>query len=444
MTTHTKKGWIAAAVLSLLVCFCSPYSALAFANNIVSGTSTVSTGGGVLPAPVGDYISSLDILGGFLHFFGGFFRIGGAAVVQYSTPVSPLSGTVVSANASSNSFVLATPSNGNVTVVISSTTPIDWNITPSNFYSITPGETINVSGTWNAVLKTFQTNTQTLYFIQNTRNIAYGSDPAEMLDFYAPHGKSAPLPALIMIHGGGFYEGSRGEFEGSFGSLPGPSTSTMAELAEAAGFVAVPIDYRLVGNENGTVPNASETDIWPDQIEDAQLAVRFLRANAQTYGIDPNFICATGDSAGAHLAVFLGVLSTIYPGDKSSLYSNESPAVNCVIDNSGPIDFSTTTGGFSQLPGEELVNSKATSSLEEISPVYDVSSTTAPVYITQGTEDVLVPPAQAQELYNTLLSFGVSTASTTYTGGHVFGSLSSTSEQAILTTTYQWAIDLYP
>lgn len=102
------------------------------------------------------------------------------------------------------------------------------------------------------------------------------------LDLWMPKTASQPLPAIICIHGGGWYKGER---------------SNMANLAQALaakGFVAATISYRLSGEAK-----------FPAAIRDCKAAVRFLRANASQFGIDAKAIGVTGLSAGGHLAALL-------------------------------------------------------------------------------------------------------------------------------------------
>jgi len=102
------------------------------------------------------------------------------------------------------------------------------------------------------------------------------------LDLFKPKEQSEALPAIIWIHGGGWRGGTR------------DSGHKMARYFAERNYVAVAISYRL----SGEAP-------FPAQIHDCKAAVRWLRANAQAYGIDPKRIGAIGNSAGGHLAALL-------------------------------------------------------------------------------------------------------------------------------------------
>lgn len=135
--------------------------------------------------------------------------------------------------------------------------------------------------------------------VQATPNLTYGSaindrnqTEALKLDLYRPAGDTATdRPAVVMVHGGGFVGGSKESFRGR------------AEDLALRGYVVVSIDYRLatvpIGRTPGQPPSAAYLKAVTDAKHDAQAAVRWLRANAGTYGIDPDRIGITGGSAGA-------------------------------------------------------------------------------------------------------------------------------------------------
>src|SRR5689334_18158846 len=86
-------------------------------------------------------------------------------------------------------------------------------------------------------------------------------------------------------------------------------------LLASRGFVAATIEYRLAPRNH-----------WPAQLVDAQLAVRYLRSQSGALGLDAGRLCAWGESAGGHLAAFLGVLAGVWPGDEAGLYDGASAA----------------------------------------------------------------------------------------------------------------------
>ncbi|SKA78130.1 Acetyl esterase/lipase [Prosthecobacter debontii] len=140
--------------------------------------------------------------------------------------------------------------------------------------------------------------------IEAQPNIKYArhGEREMQLDLYRPAGVKEVLPAIVCIHGGGWYKGDR---------------SSMTKLAQALaeqGFVTVSISYRLSGEAK-----------FPAAIQDCKAAVRWLRANASTYGVKPEAIGVTGLSAGGHLAALLatsgGVAELEGPGGNAETSS---------------------------------------------------------------------------------------------------------------------------
>ncbi|MHC4994792.1 MAG: alpha/beta fold hydrolase [Planctomycetota bacterium] len=125
---------------------------------------------------------------------------------------------------------------------------------------------------------------ETLAQLDSQLNVTYAhyGDRTLEMDIYRPKGAWGKLPAVVAIHGGGWSKGTRANYK------------HVAQALAARGYVAATISYRL----SGEAP-------FPAQIEDCKAAVRFLRTNADRYGIDPENIGAIGSSAGGHLAALL-------------------------------------------------------------------------------------------------------------------------------------------
>jgi arylsulfatase A len=124
----------------------------------------------------------------------------------------------------------------------------------------------------------------TLAGLESKRDVTYAryGDRTLEMDIYRPKGAWGELPAIVCVHGGGWGKGSRANHE------------KPAQALAARGYVTATISYRL----SGEAP-------FPAQIQDCKAAVRFLRANAKEYGIDPKKIGAIGHSAGGHLVALL-------------------------------------------------------------------------------------------------------------------------------------------
>ena len=150
-------------------------------------------------------------------------------------------------------------------------------------------------------------------------NIAYANTSnAQVLDLYLPKG-DGPFPVVVNIHPGGFFSGDKD-------MVPGTPGKTMLE----AGYAIASINYRL----SGEAP-------FPAAVQDAKAAVRFLRANAVKYNLNPDKIAAFGQSAGGNIASMLGTAGDVAEFDDPSLgNAGVSSRVQATINWFGPNDFS--------------------------------------------------------------------------------------------------------
>lgn len=154
------------------------------------------------------------------------------------------------------------------------------------------------------------------------KDVAFlAADRTEKLDVYLPAARPAGMrsPALVWIHGGGWMGGTKNEAR---------ANNVCSTLARA-GYVAVSIDYRLGAGA------------WPTNLHDCKNAVRFLRARAAQYGIDPARIAVAGGSAGGHLALMValtGDLAELEPAGSATPYPGLSSAVRCGINFYGITD----------------------------------------------------------------------------------------------------------
>ena len=196
------------------------------------------------------------------------------------------------------------------------------------------------------------------------------------LNLARPKDATGLLPAILCIHGGGFRAGTRDGYD-----------KLCITLAQH-GYVAVTITYRLA-------PKFP----FPAAVYDSKAAVRWLRANAAKYHIDPTRIGTTGGSAGGHLAQFLGVTAGIkqFEGEGNL---DQSSAVTCIVNFFGPSDL-TKSYGKSVDAAEVLPlffgGNLDTKRREHIlaSPIYWVTPLAAPSLCIHGTEDKYVAYEQA-------------------------------------------------
>jgi acetyl esterase/lipase len=221
-------------------------------------------------------------------------------------------------------------------------------------------------------------------------NVAYGTINGQdlLLDIYEPADAGAhPRPAVLLIHGGGW------------NSFDKSTMRNMGKFLARSGFVAFSVDYRLLqGTDNR----------WPAQLDDVQRAVRWVRANAAKYGVDPDHIGAFGHSAGAQLAALLGMEDTRDNSDAA--LAKYSSRVQAVVDVSGPTDFTTNREPDDEAFLANFVGGDFATHPEvwrDVSPAFHVAKNDAPFLILHGTQDQDVPIAQAQELYEKLKVAGV-------------------------------------
>jgi len=236
-------------------------------------------------------------------------------------------------------------------------------------------------------------------------------DPQQKADVYLLN--RGINPAVVFIHGGAWQAGDKTEFAGYY-----------AQLYAMAGFHVVSINYRLASSDPSTQ--------WNAQLQDVQLAIRWLRQYAGILRIDPTRIGAVGDSAGAHLALFLGSKDASVPNSECPAPSytcyEESPNVSAVVDMFGPTDL-TQPAIYSWVQGLYLFNKtpyiKNPTLYQDASPIFVVGNQTAPTCIVQGTTDTIVPLSQSIELRDKLSSSGVPYQWIPFYGGHGFSGVPS-------------------
>ncbi len=147
----------------------------------------------------------------------------------------------------------------------------------------------------------------------------------QKLDLYIPEKPDTPLPVIVWIHGGGWMNGSK---DGGGPALP----------FVGKGYAVASINYRL-----------SQHAPFPAQIEDCKAAIRWLRANAGTYNLDPHHIGVWGASAGGHLVALLGTSGDVKDLEGSEGSPDQSSRVQAVVDFFGPTDM-TKMGGRHNAP----------------------------------------------------------------------------------------------
>jgi acetyl esterase/lipase len=219
------------------------------------------------------------------------------------------------------------------------------------------------------------------------KDVVYGTQEGVklLMDVYQPDGSTGKRPGILFVHGGAWAFGDKGMY--------GPIARDLA----ARGFVAFSINYRLLPKFH-----------YPAQLDDAQRAVRYIRAHADTYNLDPERLGAVGDSAGGYLVAMLGLRDTRDNSDAD--LAKYSSRVQCVVDFYGPTDFTLAPDpAHANEAGIQIVeaflNQKRNTAPEvfkESSPITYVDKQSAPFLIIHGTGDTLVPPEQSELLYAAL------------------------------------------
>jgi acetyl esterase/lipase len=239
---------------------------------------------------------------------------------------------------------------------------------------------------------------------------------------YPKEGKG-PFPAVVLIHGGGWFYGS-----------PYDCVPFSLRLAQK-GYVAVSVSYRFTPSFR-----------FPDQVHDVKTAVRWLRAHADKYRVDGDRIGVFGHSAGGHLACMLGMANGQAGLEGNGGFKGQRSDVCCVVCTSGLTDlahlYAKPAPGLSGIGTKMAVQgflggppAKVGKRYAAASPITYAGKDSPPVLLICGTKDELVPNEQSLRLERKLREAGVPVRLVTLVGaGHdFFGVHRERSEEAALT-----------
>jgi acetyl esterase/lipase len=245
-------------------------------------------------------------------------------------------------------------------------------------------------------------------------NVTYGKagDTELKLDLAVPAG-DGPFPAIVFIHGGGWYQGRRQGY------------SNQIRKAAKRGYVAATITYRLMKFDIKNKETAKALPIFPAQVHDAKASIRWVRANAKKYHIDPNRIGVTGGSAGGHLSLLVGLADASAKMEGKSGNPKQSSRVQAVVNVFGPTemasghDTSSVAWIYRLFMGGKPDQVPLAYKLS--SPVNYVSKDDPPVLTLHGDQDTLVPIAQATLLDKKMKAAGADHTLMIFKGqGHGF------------------------
>ena len=213
-------------------------------------------------------------------------------------------------------------------------------------------------------------------------SIAYGTDPAQLMDIRLPAGRSNTTPVVIFIHGGGWSGGDKSIF------LP----VDLQQFVDA-GYATVNINYRLASNS----PAVHD----PALSDDVTAAIDFMATHSGEYIVSGSKFAAVGHSAGAHLALL------------EAFKYNGSGRIKAVASLSGPTDLSDST--FLAIPTVRttietylgVTQAAGPTRWTGASPVSVATAASPPTIILQGAVDVLVPKVEGDKLHARLVALAV-------------------------------------
>lgn len=226
--------------------------------------------------------------------------------------------------------------------------------------------------------------------IEEIQDVAFGTTGSRPLMLNIARPKKKPkesMPVVIFVHGGGWYRGDH----------KGPQNYPFA----AKGYFTVNIEYRLSGEA-----------VFPAQIHDCKAAIRWLRANAEKFKINPDQIGVWGLSAGGHLAALLGTSGDVPDLEGNGGARGFSSRVEAVVDWYGPTDLSKMGGTHDEPDSPEcrVVGGLLYERKEIVrmaNPITYVTSDDPPFLMIHGEKDQIVPFNQSELLYHALKESGV-------------------------------------
>jgi acetyl esterase/lipase len=233
-------------------------------------------------------------------------------------------------------------------------------------------------------------------------NVVYSAVDAEAvkMDILAPWSQrydyleSTPRPLIVFVQGSSWRLPTMGE------KIP-----QLVQMVHA-GYIVATVQHR----------NSLDGHAFPAFLQDVKTAIRFLRAHADQYSIDPKRVAIWGTSSGANAAL-LTALTPNDPRYKTAEYADQSDAVNAVVSCFGPTDVIDTFKNASKVPGSDVLQyslfgtdpSKWDAIKRQMSPLYQIKDGQQypPFLLMHGDADQVVPYHQMEDMYHALQDHGV-------------------------------------
>jgi acetyl esterase/lipase len=226
-------------------------------------------------------------------------------------------------------------------------------------------------------------------------NIVYhtANDYENKLDVYTPAEASSPRPVVVVIHGGGWVEGTKEE-----------RVLEMMPYLQM-GFAAVNVEYRL-----------GRISLAPAAVEDCRCALHWVFANAKKYNFDPSRVVLQGGSAGGHLALMTGMLTPAAGFDRECRspvdnYWSENPGTNNDPRVAAIVNWFGISDVLDELHGPDAKGyavvwlgdqPNADEIAKRVSPINYVTADLPPIITIHGDKDALVPYSQSVRLHKVL------------------------------------------
>ena len=228
-------------------------------------------------------------------------------------------------------------------------------------------------------------------------------------DVFTPPAGTSNGTGVLLVHGGGWARGDRTQLRG-YGILLG-----------RIGFTSVACEYRLSGEAK-----------WPAQLHDVKAALRWMRANSSSVGIDPQKIAVSGNSAGGHLSLMIAGTASVPEFEGDGGHAGVSTEVAASIAFYAPTNLGRGRPRAGDAEGSDLADvvallfgdDRSPQRVQGASPITYAGSSFPPTMLITGNKDALVAPSESLRMYEALVGAGARAELHVYEGApHAFDAL---------------------